>query len=203
MKALVRILAIFLCFLCIFTCLVGCDLIKSNASEEEKCAHAFGEWTPYVTNPYVQCEERIYLRSCTLCGEKETDYGSMLDHEFGEPVTTPPTCAVWGYDTRKCIHCGFEIKLNKTEPTNNHVIKTKVVSEANCGFEGCEYEYCTGCGYTSFIYTPKVGQHTFGSFVVHPDKHYYMCGTCGSFYNEGEHDFDVFGICSICGGKNE
>ena len=93
MKTLVRILTLFLYLFSIFACLVGCKNINLNDEQVDECDHSFGEWIPHENNHLVQCQERLYQRSCTLCGKFDNKYGSMLDHEFGDAVTVPPATA--------------------------------------------------------------------------------------------------------------
>ena len=198
MKTLVRILTLFLYLFSIFACLVGCGNIDFGEDKIVECDHSFGEWIPHENNHLVQCQERLYQRSCTLCGKFDNKYGSMLDHEFGDAVTVPPTCDKGGYDRRECIYCGMEIQEKKTPPTGKHNIKT-IVNNPNCGYEGYEFGKCTNCDYIEFRTIPPVGEHTFGYILKHSDKHYYMCSVCGCSYLEGAHTFDESDVCTDCG----
>ena len=61
-----------------------------SIATRHKHEHTFGEWNFYtVGNLY--CEQRLFYRICSTCGEFGWKKGSSQDHDW-EITTTSPTC---------------------------------------------------------------------------------------------------------------
>ena len=68
--------------------------------------HTYGEWRAFG-DFYPTCEEKVFYRSCSQCGDVEFKLGSYDDHDF-VIETTKATCQVEGKEQRKCTICGKE-----------------------------------------------------------------------------------------------
>ena len=80
--------------------------------------HTFGEWT--VTTPATCTEDGVKTRTCSACGETETQTIPATGHSFGEwTVTTPATCTEDGVESRTCSACGET--ETRTIPATGHV----------------------------------------------------------------------------------
>ena len=106
--------------------------------------HAYSEWTKYGTNSNVSCEEQMFLRSCSLCGDIEWKYGGYDNHRF-ESEIIPPTCATKGYEKRICLLCGFSETINYTE-TSEHTYKNEYAYDELTHWKTCKY-----CGVTGYF----------------------------------------------------
>ena len=79
MKTLVRILVIFVCLFSLISTLTSCDKIFPDNNPPENCQHIYGDWS-IVKEGY--CEERVFQRSCHICGIVENRRGEEADHFF-------------------------------------------------------------------------------------------------------------------------
>ena len=105
---------------------------------------------------------------CSVCNETLTaqEEVPMLEHSWGVGrVTTAPTCDEDGVRTFTCSLC----KDTKTAPEAKlgHILQTKEGKNAtnyNIGWNA--HEYCTreGCGYTTYVEIPAMGEPVIGDF---------------------------------------
>lgn len=149
MKRFVKIIALILSLLCIFS-LVSCmnggdddkdDGKKTSASKNDKndkngaCAHDYGEWT---VSKRADCQnDGLKVRECSKCGNTENEIIPVTEHQFGEyTVTKAATCKTSGTKTGTCVIC--QKKATETIPkaehnygTNGSAKKCSVCGEAN------------------------------------------------------------------------
>ena len=88
-------------------------------------------------------------RTCTVCGEVNTNGGTIADGHEWEVVelTKAPTCKTTGLATYACADCGktlVNVAVSKTPDHNATVIA--VVAPATCTTDRVERYNCTVCG---------------------------------------------------------
>ena len=107
--------------------------------------HTWGDWTINQPKP---CEEGTKTRTCTVCGEVDTQKVPAGDHTFGAlQVTTPATCGE-GVAKRVCSACGKEESI-AILPTQDHSWAAATVEHAAEAGEVTEtYETCGSCNQT-------------------------------------------------------
>ena len=74
--------------------------------------HSFSDWKLY-NDSEIDCEKKLYYRTCSDCSTIEWKEGKYEDHSF-TTVTTPATCQAKGYDTKTCNACGKVEICNET-----------------------------------------------------------------------------------------
>lgn len=80
--------------------------------ENEK-EHKFGSWT---TTKEASCSEAgSKTRTCSICGNKETQTIAATGHKYTEKVVDPTTTEK-GYTLHTCTVCGNSYKDNYTDP---------------------------------------------------------------------------------------
>ncbi len=114
---------------------------------EEHTQHKFSEWQTTIPATCLKKGERV--RTCTICGEKETEVinecGSTLVSDPSKD--SPATCTTWGYNNyRKCTVCGNVYGL---VPPLGHTYSNEYTTdkEPTCTEEGQRSIHCTreGC----------------------------------------------------------
>ena len=151
------------------TCLEkGYDYYEcANASEHnytvdvDAIGHDFTEWKE--EKPSTCGEEGYWYRDCQRdgCGVREEKDHYYLEHNYGEPVTTPPTCIDDGITTQTCSICG-DVVIIDTEPALGHTFEGHpeayvVTQEALCEEEGIKTAVCERCSIHDDIVTPPLG----------------------------------------------
>ena len=82
--------------------------------EKGEHVHTYGAWIEYEGNT-----EWLFA-ICTGCKEMAWKFGTCKVHTF-DVVTTPPTCAAEGYDTKTCTKCGLvEIENRKAKVDHSY-----------------------------------------------------------------------------------
>lgn len=94
-----KIPLLLLTLVCVLLCAASCS---------GKCKeHTYGEWTTETAATCTATGTRV--RTCTKCGEKETDTIAVLDHNYGEwSIKTAATCSTAGERHRFCTVCNNE-----------------------------------------------------------------------------------------------
>ena len=118
--------------------------------------HNFGDWVE-SGDEAKSCDEKLYSRTCTDCGEIEWKQGKYEDHSFNT-VTTPPTCTAGGFDTKTCTLCG------RTEVCNETQIADHTYSKENDNVN--HWDKCDVCNTTA-----NTSEHTPGNDSI--------CTACG------------------------
>ena len=125
-------------------------------------AHTFGSWQ--VASAANCIRTGTETRTCTVCGETETQTLSLTAHSWGDwTVTTKPTCTVDGVKTHKCTVCGKE----ETDVVKAEGHKyTATVVPATCTAEGYTRHTCSVCKtYYDDNKTAKTA-HSWGDWTV-------------------------------------
>lgn len=147
--------------------------VKTEYTVSESKEHFFSEWTHYGSDN-IDCENKLYYRTCEKCLTAEWREGSYSDHKF-VTVTTEPTCQSGGYDTKKCIVCNKSEILNETEKLS-HQHGDDYLSDLTH-----HWKECLSCGTKEFK-----DEHT-----VNDNK----CTVCHRVI----HETNAGGFCTICG----
>ena len=119
-------------------------LVINGVKTEHQIAsvnHLYGEWTLYNENE-TNCAKKLFYRTCSECSTLEWKEGKYEDHRFNT-VTTAPTCAAGGYDTKTCELCGTVDVVNET-PALAHTYLDGYSSDS----EG-HWRLCAVCNNTS------------------------------------------------------
>ena len=117
--------------------------------------HAFGDWEE--TTPATCTEDGVKTRTCSACGETETQTIPATGHSFGEwTVTTPATCTVDGVESRTCSACG-ETETRAIPATGHSFGEWTVTTPATCTEDGAESRTCSACGETETRAIPATG----------------------------------------------
>ncbi len=120
-------------------------IVCASLSSCKECEHSFGEWTTVTPST---CESTgVKERSCTLCGEKETE-----EIEPHTPLSIPavaPTCTKTGLtEGSKCSVCDKILKKQEIVPLNpdGHTITVIPALKPTCNSVGyTEAQRCSEC----------------------------------------------------------
>ena len=145
MKNFVKIIALILSLLCIFS-LAACTSSgaddesgkKNSVSKSDKdgiCNHVYGSWDVVRR---ADCEnDGLKVRECSKCGNTEDELIPVTEHEFSSyTVTKAATCKETGIKTGVCVNCDKEAtevipKAEHNYGTNGSAKKCSVCGEAN------------------------------------------------------------------------
>ena len=135
-----------------------------NDSEVDALGHKFGEWV--VVKEATEEEKGSKERSCSVCGEKETEEIPTLDHvhNYTEKVVAP-TCTENGYTEYTC-KCGDTYKDN--EGVAKHTEEVVAGKDATCTEDGLtEGKKCSVCNEVLVEQTVVSAKgHSFGEWVT-------------------------------------
>ncbi len=101
--------------------------------------HTYGNWT--VTKAPTCAELGSQERTCTVCGEKETQTLSYASHTYGEwefVEGQEPTCTATGRQVKKCTVCG-DVWGYETAPALGHDYDEEGIC-TRCKYDPLEYE---------------------------------------------------------------
>ena len=131
-----------------------------------------------------------YCESCHAL--LKTTVNEKLGHDWVLIDSVASTCAVKGYELKKCSRCltpkTFELELdpdNHTGSTYEYVVKN-----VTCTEDGIISIRCTGCGHEFETKTVKATGHNYESVVTKearcevPGELRYTCKNCGDTYTE-------------------
>ena len=159
----------------------------------EALGHDWGEWT--VTTEPTCTVAGVKTRTCSRCGETETEEIPTLGHTEGEPKEedrVEPTCTATGsYDTViYCSVCGAEIsRVHNTIPALGHDWgEWTVLAPATCTADGVESRTCSRCGMSEVRALSATG-HTAGE-AAKENEVPATCTEAGSY--------DMVVRCSVC-----
>lgn len=121
------------------------DEPSADASEpaSSDCDHQFDEWA--VKSEPTCAKEGVKERTCSLCGETETEQIAKRAHTVEEDPGKPATCTENGLtDGTHCSVCGAVIKKQEVIKAS-HKYKDTVVA-ATPEADGYTLHECTVCG---------------------------------------------------------
>ena len=146
--------------------------------------HTWSDWN--VTKEATCEEDGSKTRTCSVCGETETQTIGKLGHKAGEwEVKTEATCTAKGEEVQKCTRCGKV--LDKREiPMKEHTWSDWTQTTApTCTKKGEEARECSVCGKDETREVAALG-HTQSEDAVRveptctePGSVTYVCTVCG------------------------
>ena len=153
------------------------------AGEAAEHTHSWSDWTVKVK---AGCEtEGQSVRTCSVCGETETQPIQPTGHKMGDWKTkTAATCEKDGEKIRTCTVCGKE-ESEQIPATGHQMSDWKVKTAATCEKEGEKVKTCTVCGKTESEQIPATG-HQMSDWKVK---------TAATCEKEGE----KVKTCAVCG----
>ncbi len=105
--------------------------------------HSFGAWEVTKAPTCTEAGERV--RTCTDCGEKETDAIPASGHDwFDVDILEEETCTESGAVLRQCYNCGSEQEF-EIPPTGHSWLTIRTV-EPTCTTDGTAVTKCSECG---------------------------------------------------------
>ena len=154
-----------------------------------KLNHVLTDWT--VSKEATCTEEGLRYRSCVNCNRVFDESIPKIDHSFGSPVYTAPTCIADGSTVKTCTVCGYRDVVTHQKsndyceyPDDGFVL----VSKPTCVADGVYECTCPICGKTTKT----------KSAPLNPDAHNWSEWTIVS-----ETDCITDGVktrsCSLCG----
>ncbi|MDR1761668.1 MAG: T9SS type A sorting domain-containing protein [Bacteroidales bacterium] len=119
----------------------GCDHIIAT-DETAALGHSFGSWIEKTPATCTEFGEET--RTCSLCGEVESQPIAKAAHTFTDwEITKPATCGEAGNRTEKCSICGeLGIKTEEIPATGDHTF-VWIINPDN---ENEMIEVCSVCG---------------------------------------------------------
>ena len=147
--------------------------------------HTFGEWK---TAKAATCTETgTQTRTCSVCGEVETQTIKALGHTVVVDKAVAATCTKTGLTEGKhCSVCNTVIKAQEVVPaTGKHSFgEWKITKAATCTAEGTQTRTCSVCGKVETATIAKVA-HKYVDTVVKPTytaQGYtlHKCSVCGA-----------------------
>ena len=134
--------------------------------------HSWSEWK--VTKAATCKAEGQKTRTCSICGEKQTEKIAKLNHSWVEKITKPATCGTDGVKTVTCKNCG-ETYTSKIPATGKHDFGHKWSMDAKE-----HWHECADCGLKT-----DCGKHDLEWHIVKKASatetglKQYICETCG------------------------
>lgn len=119
-----------------------CDEMRNLNTVIPALMHSMGQW---VIVKEAACETKGEItRECALCGHKETDFLTALEHNYVPTgVSQQPTCTEDGKDIAKCTLCGEEKVTVLKAP--GHKFNSVVLKEATEDENGIRRKTCEVC----------------------------------------------------------
>lgn len=134
----------------LYTCKYCGDNFKDNYKDQT--GHLYGSWT--IDFSPTCSQEGQKSRTCSACGNKETEAIDKTDHNYNKTVISP-TCTENGYTENICSECGDYYIDNYVE-TSGHSYGKWNVTEATVLEEGSKSRICTVCEYVETETIPRV-----------------------------------------------
>ena len=138
----IRILALILALLMLpISILVGCKKPDDDDTDPSECRH---KWTKYTEISARDCVTPLVReRTCTKCGEKETDTKPAYGHSPGEAISDGnASCTEDGTKTRKCGRCDYSVTEIDVGSAKGHTFTTYTGVD---GDEFVESAVCVEC----------------------------------------------------------
>ena len=157
----------------------GLNFVVIGSSEH---SHVWTAWEVTVGATCTTDGKRE--RSCTSCGEKQSETIPAAGHQWSGWTVKEPGCETTGEQSRVCTVCGTG--ENEIIPAKGHSYGAWVTEkEASCGVTGSRYRECTDCGNREEKTIPAL-EHSFGEWKTEKAA---SCGVTGSEKRE----------CTNCG----
>ncbi len=131
---------------------------------------------------------------CEICGKTEIGAIPATGHDWGDwTVTTEPTCADKGVETRVCANDPSHTETREVPENGIHSWDNgRITTEPGCETEGVMTYTCTVCGDTRFESVETLG-HTYTDTIIAPTYEtggyaLHECTRCGHTYTDNETD---------------
>ncbi|HAE45625.1 MAG TPA: hypothetical protein DCG37_08560 [Lachnospiraceae bacterium] len=180
---------------------VYCDVCGTELSRksvtDNALGHTWGEWEE--TDKATCTKEGKSTRTCTICGETETEVIPVTEHTPGEAKrenVKEASCTEDGsYDeVVYCSICDAEISRETKTVAKNHTWgEWKVTTEPTCTEKGVKTRTCEVCGEEETEEIPAPG-HTPKDEPEMLRDETFVAPTCTK---DGQHVYALF--CSVCG----
>ncbi|MCQ2797139.1 MAG: hypothetical protein MJ241_01600 [Bacilli bacterium] len=165
----------------------GAESSEPATSQKESAhKHSYGEWTE--TKAPTCTEKGEKERTCTGCGEKQTQAVSAAGHKYvkDDAKSQDATCTEGGKLVEKCSVCGNE-KETATEALGHDLVKAEDQTGAvtpTCEDPGTEIQECSRCHEKTTVDVEATG-HTWGETTwtkeatcTDPSEGSHKCETC-------------------------
>ena len=164
---------------------------------DDICAHVWGKYT--VTRKATCAKAGLKVRTCTLCGEKQTKTIAKLAHTVEVRNAKAATCTEAGYTGDEyCTVCNALVKAGEEIAATGHVnTEVKNAKEATCTEDGYTGDtYCKDCG-------EKVADgeviaaegHSWSVYKYDADGHWQICNNCDAKSEKEAHEGNP---CKYC-----
>lgn len=168
-----------------------CEAVSGEIMEIPATGHKWTEWEETRESCDVAGER---TRTCTVCGEEETEELDAGTHSWDDGVvTTPATCTESGILKKTCELCGETTEETIAATGHNHVKRAAV--SPTCTKTGLtEGEYCSKCDavFTAQQIVPALGHDMSHYPAVDATEEaggnveYWQCARCGGYFADAE-----------------
>ncbi len=94
---------------------------------DDSCSHSYGDWVVKYEPKCISRGEKY--RTCSLCGDKETEYMMATGHTEEIVPAVEPTCSSYGFtEGKKCSVCDATIVSQTRLPMSNDHDFSKITS---------------------------------------------------------------------------
>ena len=112
--------------------------------EATRYHHNFSDWQIRTEPTCTENGEKY--RTCSICGEEETEVIFPLEHNYLTILIVDPTCIANGYTIYACDRCGDIYNDNFISATGHDFGDWQVRTESTCTKNGEKYRTCSICG---------------------------------------------------------
>lgn len=166
---------------------MGLSLALLSACGGSHTEHTYGAWT---TVEATCTEAGSRTRTCTVCGDKETEPIPALGHDYDlGTVTQKAGCETPGVRTRKCRRCQTP-KVEQIEPLGHDWVEGEVLEAPKCEKPGRANFTCLACGDSKVDTVPalahvweKAGVNTAATCTEEGTRNM-RCALCGKMETE-------------------
>lgn len=129
----------------LFAVILAALTLVACTHDEEHSTHTYGQWTTTAT-----CTEAgVKTRTCTVCGDKETETDLALGHLPSDwEIKKEATCTEDGLQIKKCSRCGNEVDSEVIPANGHHFTVFKDRKDATCTESGYLIYGCEDCDET-------------------------------------------------------
>ena len=173
-----------------------CDTVLEEQETVPALGHSWSDWEDSRTS----CDEvGIRTRSCSVCGEEETEELPAGTHTWDNgTVTKQPDCTQSGTIEFTCIVCG-DISMEDIAPLD-HTEVSVAGFPATCTENGLtDGSKCSVCGVvlTEQQLVPALGHKLIHIAAVEPTEdmdgniEYWQCDRCGKYFSDKNGDIEI------------
>ena len=164
----------------IYTCTRCGEKVKANYVAAT--GHSWSEWKQ--TQQASCAQNGIKTRSCSVCGQTETEETPRFGHDYEMKADVAPTCTEQGYTPFVCKNCGDVKKTNLVDALGHSYSKWTQTKAPSCSAEGSEQRTCSRCKNIEIQPVPKLAHTLSATKTVPPtctEQGYtlYTCSVCG------------------------